>query len=94
METIKYSGKLVPEERETLLNYDPIDKIWIMDSTIPKHFNKALKQGWTLIEKHVYEDGAVFGMKLKAPERAVTIRNVEKKKMSDKQLKNLLQDDD
>ena len=94
METIKYSGKLVPEEREVLLHYDPIDKSWTIDSTIPKFFNKALKQGWTLIEKHVYEDGVVFGMKLKAPERAVTFRNVEKKKMSDKQLKNLLQDDD
>ena len=89
MKTIKYSGKLVPEERETLLNYDPIDKNWIIDSTIPKHFNKALKQGWAPIEKTVYEDGTVFGMKLKAPERAVTFRNVEKKQMSKKQLKNL-----
>ena len=89
METIKINVKLTAEERETLLNYDSINKEWIMDSTVPKHFRKAVKQGWTPIRQYVYDDDTVYGMVLKAPERAVTIRNVEKKKMSEKQLKNL-----
>jgi hypothetical protein len=90
METIKMCGsRLTNEERETLLDYDNIEKVWIMDSTVPKHFRKAIKQGWTPIKQYVYEDGTVFGMILTAPERAVTIRNVDKKKLSEKQLKIL-----
>lgn len=95
METIKLCGsRLTNEERETILDYDYIDKIWVMNSFIPKHFRKALKQGWTPIRQYIYEDGMVYGMTLTAPERAVTIRNVDKKKVSDSQLKNLNVDDE
>jgi hypothetical protein len=87
-------SKLSLEERETLLNYDSVEKKWVMDSMMPKHFHKAIKQGWTPITQYVYEDGVVCGMVLTAPERAITIRNVEPKKMSEKQLGNLFQDDD
>ena len=89
METIKVTTRLSAEERETILNYDNIEKTWLMDSTVPKHFNKALKQGWTPIAQYVYEDGTVCGMALTAPARAVTIRSTDKKQMSDKQMKNL-----
>ena len=94
METIKIYSKPTIEERETLLNYDPIDKKWVMDSNIPKHFRKALKQGWSPIRQYVHEDGTVCAMLLSAPERAITIRNVEKKQMSEKQLGNLSGSDD
>ena len=94
METIKVYSELTKEERETLLNYDHIDKMWTMDSTVPKHFRKALKQGWTPVKQFVYEDGTVCGMVLTAPERSITIRNTEKKQMSEKQLGNLTKDDD
>ena len=94
METIKVTTRLTTEERETVLVYDNIDKKWLMDSTIPKHFNRALKQGWTPTVKYVYEDGTVCGMALTAPARAITIRNTEKKKMSEKQLGNLSNDDE
>jgi hypothetical protein len=90
METIKMGGnKLTSEERETLLNFDSIEKVWVMDSFVPKHFRKAIKQGWTPIKEYVYEDGTVFGMTLTAPEKAVSIRNVNKKKLSEKQLSAL-----
>lgn len=89
MEMIKVSGKITLEERETILTYDAIDKMWTMDSVIPKQFNKALKQGWKPIRQYVYEDGTVCGMVLTAPERAITIRNTAKKQMSEKQLGNL-----
>ena len=94
METIKLSGRLTAEERETVLVYDGIEKVWTMDSTIPKHFRKALKQGWTPIREFVYDDGTVCGMVLTAPERAITIRTTEKKKLSDKQMMNLCADDE
>lgn len=94
METVKLNERLINEERETHLNYDLVDKRWIMDSFIPKHFRKALKQGWTPIKQYVYDDDMVCGMVLIAPERAVTIRNVDKKKLSDKQLENLSIEDE
>ena len=89
MEIIKVTGKLTIEERETTLNYDNVKKTWIMDSTVSKHFRKALKQGWTPIVQYIYEDGTVCGMTLTGPERAITIRNTTKKQMTKKQLENL-----
>ena len=93
LEIIKVNNKLTAEEKEVVLNYDYISKEWTMDATIPKYFRKALKQGWIPIKKYVYDDGTVCGMVLKAPERAVTIRNVEKKKMSEKQMKKISEED-
>lgn len=89
METIKVTSRLTNEEKETTLAYDNVDKIWIMDSTVSKHFNKAIKQGWHLVRQYVYEDGTICGMTLTASERAITIRNTTKKQMSEKQMKNL-----
>lgn len=94
MEVIKLTTRLSAEERETILNYDNVDKVWLMDSTVPKHFNRALKQGWTPTVQYVYEDGTVCGMALTAPARAITIRNTVKKQMSEKQLSNLSNDDE
>ena len=89
METIKVANRLTNEEKETILSYDSIDKTWNMYSTVPKHFRKALKQGWSLIKQYVYDDGTVCGMELVAQDRAVTIRSTTKKQMSEKQLENL-----
>lgn len=94
MKTINVSTKLTNEERETVLVYDNIDKVWIMDSTIPKHCNKAKKQGWKQITEFVYEDGTVCGGVFEAPARAITIRNAEKKQMSEAQMSNLFGDDE
>jgi hypothetical protein len=68
--------------------------MWIMDSTVPKYFRKALKQGWTPVRQYVYDDGTVCAMVLTAPERSVTIRSTAKKQMSDKQMGNLFDEDD
>ena len=90
MDIIKLTTRLTAEEKETTLNYDYLDKTWRMDSTVQKHFNKALRQGWTPLVRFEYEDGTVAGYVLEAPDRAVTIRNVVAKKMTDKQLGNLI----
>ena len=94
MKVIKIHSQLINEEKETLLHYDFTTKMWTMDTTVRKHFNKALKQGWTPKTAYEYDDGTVAGYVLEAPERSVTIRNVEKKQLSEKQLTNLLADDD
>ena len=90
METIKVTGtKLTNEEREVHLYLDPIERVWVLDAFMPKYFRKAIKQGWTPIREYVYEDGTVCGMSFTAPERAVSIRNTTKKKISEKQRMNL-----
>jgi hypothetical protein len=93
MEKIIVHSRLSPEEKETILHYDTIDKVWVMDSTVPRHYSKALKQKWKPITEYVYEDGTVCGMVLTASERSVTIRSTDKKKMSEKQMKNLSSSD-
>ena len=94
MKVIKVKGRLTSDEKETQLNYSYIDKVWVMYSTVQKHYNKALKQGWKPIAKYEYEDGTIAGYELEASDRAVTIRSVEKKQMSEKQLMNLPDLDD
>ena len=89
MEIIKVNTRLTSEEKETVLNYDYIDKKWSMHSTVSTHYNKALKQGWTPTVKYEYEDGTTAGYRLEAPGYSVTIRSVEKKQMSEKQMGNL-----
>lgn len=89
METIRINSRLTLEERETILVYDSVDKVWKMDTTITKHMNKAKKQGWTQTAEYVYEDGMVCGGAFEAPQRAITIRNAEKKQMG-----NLCSDDE
>ena len=94
METIKVTNRLSSEERETILVYNNADKVWYMDSTITKHTNKAKKQGWTQTTEYVYEDGTVCGGAFEASARAITIRNAEKKQMSEAQMGNLSIDED
>ena len=95
METIKITGnKLVNEEREIHLYLDPVERVWILDAFMPKYFRKAVKQGWTPIREYIYEDGTVCGMSFTAPERCISFRNVEKKKLSDKQMAILCSDDE
>ena len=94
METIRVSSRLSTDEREGLLLYDPNTNMWLMDSTVPKLFRKALKQGWEPVKQYVYDDGTVCGMVLRAPYRSVTIRSTVKKQMSEAQMENLFDDDD
>lgn len=90
METIKVTARLAAEERETVLVYDAGSRVWFMDTSVPKHFRKALKQGWTPVSQYVYDDGTVCAMVLTAPEKAITIRDPNKKRvMSEKQMGNL-----
>ena len=93
MEIIKVKQRLTSDEKETCLNYDYIDKKWTMCSFISTHYNKALKQGWTPIVKYEYFDKTTAGYQLEAPGHAITIRSVEKKKMSEKQMKNLSEEE-
>jgi hypothetical protein len=95
METVNVTTRLSTEERETVLVYSNIDKKWYVDTTLPKHVNKFKKQGWTQTAEYVYEDGSVCGGAFEGSEKAITIRDPNKKRvMSDKQMQNLYKHDD
>ena len=68
-------SRLTQDERETHF-YIEGQKV-ICDSTEPKYFNKCLRQGWIPIARTVYADGAVCGMILEAPAKAISIRNAK-----------------
>ena len=90
MEIIKVTNKLTNEERETVIVYDNIDRKWRADTTLLKHVNKLKKQGWVQIAEYVYEDGTICGGVFEGSEKAITIRDPNKKRvMSEKQMKNL-----
>lgn len=90
MERIKINGsRLSNEEREVHIYFDPIERVWAVDSFMPKYFRKAIKQGWTPIREYIYEDGTVAGMSFIVPERSISFRKTEKKKISEKQRTNL-----
>jgi len=71
----------LPEERETPLRYDYVDKTWYAWSNIPKHIDQFKRQGWEITKEDQY------GTYFKAPAHAVKIMPAEKKKrqMTDKQ---------
>lgn len=95
MKTQIFNSRLSSEEKETFFNisYNE-DEVVYMDTTILKDYNRALKQGWELIEQFKYSDGTVVGGKFVAPRRCLSMRNVKKKKLSDKQINNLNVTDD
>ena len=90
METIKVTTRLSTEERETVIVYDNITRKWYVDTTLPKHVNRFKKQGWEQTAEYIYEDGSICGGAFEGSEKAITIRNPNKKRvMSDKQMQNL-----
>jgi hypothetical protein len=90
MKTTKITSRLSNEERETVLLYDNVDKVWRMDTTIPKHANKAKRQEWKQVGEYIYDDGTVCGGVFEASDKAVTFRNPNKKRvLSEKQMQNL-----
>lgn len=83
IKTKKITNKISIAERETHIYRD--DDGWMMDSTVPKDFNAALRKGWTPVEQTVYDDGTVCGMILKAIPSAVTIRKNAARSVSEEQ---------
>lgn len=90
MGTTIMKERILPEERETHIWFDPNTNLWHMESNIGRHFNKAIRAGWTPVCKHVYEDGYVAAMTLQASERGITIKSPKKRELSDEHKAKLL----
>lgn len=83
MQTITLTERILPEERETHIWFDPATKLWNLDSNISRHFNKALRSGWTPVRQYVYEDGTIAAMAFEASERGITIKSPKKRELSE-----------
>lgn len=83
IKTKTITSKISVSERETHIYRS--DDGWVMDSTVPKDYNAAMRKGWVPVAQTVYEDGTVCGMILRAIPSAVTIRNNAKRRVSDEQ---------
>jgi hypothetical protein len=82
--------QLSKEEREThYLIENSNDNEVEMDTTILKDYNRAVKQGWTMVKQYVYEDGSVAGGVFTAPRRCLSVRSTKERVMSEKQKKNI-----
>lgn len=77
-EKIVVGNKVENYKQATLVSFSQIDKTWCVDTTIPKHYNRFLRQGWKLVGEYVYDNGEIIGGSFEAPERAITVRSVTK----------------
>ena len=90
MDTIKVNTRISMDERETVLVFDYVEKVWYADTVIPKHLNTWKKRGWNQTTEYIYDDGSVCGGAFIVPEKAITFRDPNKKRvMSEKQMQNL-----
>ena len=62
------------DERETILNYDPIDGLWHAWTSIPADIRLLKKRNWTLI-KETIQDGVVVDATFTGARRDVSIRD-------------------
>ena len=56
---------LTNEERETLLTISGDGTEWLMDSTITKDYNRALKQGWKPLSEQIDTNGKIMNIPFK-----------------------------
>lgn len=84
MKTEIITAPISIEERETYFYYEGSDVV--CDTTMPIVWRKCQKQGW-VVESQTMFDGNVVGMILRAPKRALSIRNANtlKREMTDEQ---------
>jgi len=68
---------ILKEERETILNYDPMTQTWYAWTNIPAHIRRFERLGWECTKS--FRDGGVEVAKnFMAPKNAMTFRNLYK----------------
>ena len=72
-------AKYLAEERETILNYDPMTRTWSAWTNVPEHIRKLQAKGWNMKLCH-HSDGAIIDAEFEAPKNAITFRDLTKPK--------------
>ena len=80
VDIMKEETMIYKEERETILNYDPIEQRWYAWTNIPAHIRKLDKMGWERGTRKFIDGGVEVAVEFSAPRNALTFRNLAKVK--------------
>ena len=72
--------RLSAEEREVHIWIDNIERMWKVETSIPKFTNMFRKKGWKILKEEKDKEGNTTLAIFEAPEHALTIRKSEKVK--------------
>lgn len=72
-------AKYMMEERETILNYDPMTRTWSAWTNVPEHIRKLQAKGWKMT-RHTDSGGTIIDAQFEAPKNAITFRDLTKPK--------------
>jgi hypothetical protein len=71
----KISAPLLPTEKETLINIDPLTGLVIVDTSVPKVMRRCIDKGWTITDVCYTVDGALQAMSFVGKEKGIFIRD-------------------
>lgn len=72
------NGDLAKLERETVIRWDELDRIAIVNTFSPMIARRLQKRGWLVTKTHVGNDGKVRGWWFSLPMKAVTFRSASR----------------
>lgn len=67
--------KLSREEQETHIYLDALSDRAVIDTTVPKDYNKALRRGWKPAVRYLASDGTVIGYSFTVPRSLISFRS-------------------
>jgi len=71
----KISAPLLPTEKETLINIDPLTGLVIVDTSVPKVMRRCIDKGWTITDVCYTIDGALQAISFVGKEKGIFIRD-------------------
>ena len=98
-EVFASNSKLTQAEREFILIYNELDRVWIAESSIPKFWRKLEKRNWTCTKVQYYSDGTICsksftsnspkGITITDPTKAKKEMTEEQKQLAAERIKNM-----
>lgn len=71
-------AKITREEQETHIYLDALSNTAVVDTSIPKDYNKALRRGWKPKVRYLDSTGSVIGYTFEVPRSLITFRSPSK----------------
>ena len=71
----KISMPLLPMEKETLINIDPVTGLVTVDTSVPKMMRRCIDKGWAITDVCYTVDGALQAMSFTGKEKGIFIRD-------------------
>ena len=71
----RISAPLLPTEKETLINIDPLTGLVIVDTSVPKVMRRCIDKGCTITDVCYTVDGALQAISFVGKEKGIFIRD-------------------